>query len=74
MLMISPERIFPFDHVAADIAGRIDARRRNEGREIGSNDAQIAAISLTRGLPLVTRNVKDFADVPLKLIDPWAAA
>lgn len=72
MAMLTPDQILPFDHRAAEIAGRIDARRRNEGREVGTNDAQIAAIAISRGLPIITRNGRHFADVPVSIIDPWA--
>jgi len=39
---------------------RVVADRTRAGLPISTEDAQIAAISLKQGLPLVTRNVKDF--------------
>ncbi len=36
-------------------------------------DAQIAAICRARGATCATRNVKDFAETGVELIDPWAA-
>ena len=34
-------------------------------------DSLIAAIGLAQDLPLDTRNVRDFADCGIALIDPW---
>ena len=36
-------------------------------------DAQIAAIALANGMPLATRNVRDFEDMGVEIIDPWTA-
>ena len=35
-------------------------------------DGQIAAIASSRGFTLATRNMSDFANLALDLIDPWA--
>jgi predicted nucleic acid-binding protein len=35
-------------------------------------DALIAATARTQGLTLVTRNVRDFADCGVALLDPWS--
>jgi predicted nucleic acid-binding protein len=34
-------------------------------------DAVIAATALAHGAPLATRNVADFAEIGLELINPW---
>jgi predicted nucleic acid-binding protein len=41
------------------------------GRPLQVPDGQIAATALEHGLTLVTRNVKDFTQLGLTLIDPW---
>ena len=38
------------------------------------NDAWIAATALTHGLTLVTRNVKDFERLPVRLLNPFEPA
>ena len=64
-------RIFGFDSEAARVVSRIAAHRRAQGRPISHADAQIAAIAQVRGAKLATRNVADFADCGLDVIDPW---
>jgi predicted nucleic acid-binding protein len=67
-------RSLPFDDLAADIYARVVADRTRAGQPISTEDAQIAAISLKQGLPLVTRNVKDFDSIAgLRIVDPWGA-
>jgi toxin FitB len=56
--------------VTEDIA--LESGRMSLGRSIGVADTLIAATALVHGMTLVTRNVRDFADTGVKLIDPWA--
>ena len=65
-------RILPFDSVAAVELAAILVLRKQLGRPIGSHDAQIAAIARSRGMSVATRDVVDFADCGVALIDPWA--
>jgi len=64
-------RIFGFESDAARVFSRIAAHRRALGRPIRHADAQIAAIAQVRGAKLATRNVADFADCGLNVVDPW---
>lgn len=41
------------------------------GRPIGQSDAQIAAIARSHGYSLATRNVADFADCGIQIVNPW---
>jgi predicted nucleic acid-binding protein len=66
------DRILTFDRDAAHAFAEISAKRRRLGRPIGELDAQIAAISRSRGAAIATRNVRDFEDCGVELIDPWS--
>lgn len=60
-----------FDDRDASAYAMISAHRLRIGRRIRELDAQIAAIALTRGLEIATRNVRDFEECGVKIIDPW---
>jgi len=64
-------RILPFDSPAASAYARIAAPRRQSGRPISQADAQIAAVAASRGASLATRNIADFVDCGIDVIDPW---
>src|SRR5262245_21870192 len=67
-------RILGFGADAAPAYARIAAGRRKAGRPIAHFDAQIAAITRSSGAVLATRNVDDFADCGVTLVNPWTAA
>ncbi len=68
-------RCLSFDERAAGIYARVVAGRTRAGQPISTEDAQIASIALVYGLPLVTRNVKDFGNIAgLTIINPWYEA
>ena len=64
-------RILPFDSAAASAYAEIAAVRQAMGRPIPEADCQIAAIARARGMAVVTRNVRDFADTGIDVVDPW---
>lgn len=66
-------RVLAFDGDAARHFTDIAASRRQAGRPISQIDAQIAAIARSRGASLATRNLDDFADCGVALINPWTA-
>lgn len=65
-------RILSFDSAAAVAYAEIAAARRQAGRPISQADAQIAAIAVSRGAALATRNVSDFEGCGVKIVNPWA--
>lgn len=64
-------RILPFDTDAALAYPEVAAGRKRAARPISQIDAQIAAIVRSRGARLATRNVRDFADCGITVVDPW---
>ncbi|MGT2479538.1 PIN domain-containing protein [Methylobacterium oryzae CBMB20] len=66
-------RILGFDSDAAMAYPEIAARRRKAGQPITQIDGQIAAIVASRGARLATRNVRDFVDCGIVVVDPWMA-
>ncbi|MGE3936701.1 MAG: type II toxin-antitoxin system VapC family toxin [Rhodospirillaceae bacterium] len=67
-------QVLSFDSDAADAYAEIGAARRAAGRPIVQFDAMIAAVARSPGDSLASRNVKDFGDCGVELIDPWSAA
>ena len=67
------DRILPFDSAAARAYAEIAARRRSAGRPTQSASCQIAAIARSRGMTVATRNVRDFGNMGIDVVDPWTA-
>ncbi len=65
------QRILSFDENAARIYGEVMGCMRGIGRPISSLDGQIAAIARSRNFAVATRNIKDFEECQLNLIDPF---
>lgn len=64
-------RVLPFDSNAARWYGQIMSDRKSLGRIMSLFDGQIASIALANGAALATRNVKDFDECRLTIIDPF---
>ena len=64
-------RILPVGKAEATQAAMYRAWRRQAGRSLEVGDALIAATAKVNGLVLATRNIRDFEDLGLELIDPW---
>ena len=64
-------RVLDFDASAADAYGDLAVERERAGRPMEGLDGLIAAIAKSRGLPVATRNMDDFAECGIDLINPW---
>lgn len=71
--VVFKDRIAPFDQAAGEMAGRLAAVRRRKGAAVDHRDTQIAGIAISRRATLVTRNMRDFADLEIDVINPWTA-
>lgn len=67
-------QVLPFDAVAAAHYPVIVTGRDRAGIPIDGFDAQIASICHAYDAALATRNLKDFQDTGIDVIDPWQAA
>ena len=67
-------RVLPFDSNAARAYADIAAASRAAGHPISQSACQIAGIARSRGMAVATRNVRDFSDTGVEVIDPWASA
>lgn len=66
-------RVLPFDQSAAERSAVISSTRIGMGTNKDTRDTQIAGIVMANRATLATRNTKDFADLDIPLVDPWAA-
>ena len=63
--------VVEFDHDDAREAGRVRAALAANGLPIGPYDVLIAGQALSRGLILVTHNMREFGRVPGLLLEDW---
>ena len=73
-LFLSPLTLLPFDESVIWHYGLIRARLEKRGTPIGPMDTMIAAHALSKGLTLVTNNVREFERVPDLRLENWAMA
>ena len=64
-------RILPFDSAAARAYAIIKAERRVSGGSYTTEDCMIAATAKSIGAAVATRNVRDFEDCGVEVINPW---
>jgi predicted nucleic acid-binding protein len=64
-------RILAFEEASARNFAKIVAARNSTGRPIAQFDGMIAAICAARRAALATRNVSDFDNCGLRIINPW---
>lgn len=62
-------RVIPIDAAVADRWGRMVAVAEHP---LPAIDSLLAATALHHDLSLVTRNIRDFSDLGVSLINPWA--
>ena len=63
VLAFTIETASAWAHMCADVEAK--------GKPMAAFDSIIAATALENGLALVTRNVSDFAQAPVVLVNPW---
>ena len=64
-------RILAFDEAAAHRYVEVMGRRKEIGRPLDIRDGQIAAIAWVKGYAVATRNVRDFVECGVEIINPF---
>ena len=65
------QRVLPVGTPEAVWAATLKACAHREGRVLELADALIAGTAVTKDLSVATRNVRDFGDLGVEVIDPW---
>ncbi len=65
------ENLLAFGLREAPHYAAIVASRRRQGKDIAPLDAQIASIAAASGIPVATRNVRDFEGCGIDVFNPW---
>jgi toxin FitB len=66
-------RILPVNDAVADRWGMLAAEAKREGSSLSAIDGLLAATALQYNLTIVSRNVADFGDTPVPVLNPWEA-
>jgi len=66
-------RVLPFDIAAADAYAELFAARRKAGRPPATVDLMIAAVAISNGVGVATRDIADFDGCGVAVVNPWTA-
>ena len=73
-IFLSAYNILPFDDEDAMAFGEIRALLNSQGMPIGPYDLQIAAQGVSKGLIVVTHNVKEFCRISNLTFEDWVVS
>ena len=68
------EQILPLDRASAEWAARFRAEADRSGRPPDLADMLIAGTAMAHNLTVATRNVRDFEDLNVEVLNPWEAS
>lgn len=66
-------RVLDFDADAAVAAALLAAKRQKAGKPVDIRDTEIAGIAIARRATIATRNVRQFEDLDIPVVNPWTA-
>jgi tRNA(fMet)-specific endonuclease VapC len=64
-------KVYNLDRDASLVFGRIKMALKKKGLIVGELDLLIAAIAISNNLILVSRNIKDFENIPDLTLESW---
>ena len=67
-------QVLPYDEAGAAHTGQLRAELASQGKPIGPYDQMIAGHARSRGLVLVTNNLREFKRVPGLRVEDWVSA
>jgi predicted nucleic acid-binding protein len=67
-------RLLAFDEESARHYGVLMGRRKAMGRPLSALDGQIASIARAKGGAVATRNIRDFVECGVEIINPFESA
>jgi predicted nucleic acid-binding protein len=70
LMHLYSDRIIAFDLEAARVAGRLSDLARGRGLSPGAADIAIAATARRHGMVVLTRNLRRFASIDVRAVDP----
>jgi toxin FitB len=68
-----PANVLPVTKAIGDRWAVLSTRAQEKGIQLAVMDGLIAATALEHDLTFATRNVKDFAGLPVRLLNLWEA-
>ena len=72
LLEVFADRIVDIDRPIAAAWAQVMVRCETAGKPLATMDAFLAATAAVRGYTLVTRNISDFAETGVALLNPWS--
>jgi predicted nucleic acid-binding protein len=66
-------KILAIDSAVADRWGLLAAEAKRKGSSLSAVDGLLVATALQHNLTLVSRNVADFANTAVSILNPWEA-
>ncbi len=74
LLELFKERVLPFDTEAARHYAELAVTARNDGRGFPTPDGYIAAIAVSRGFIVASRDISPYEAAGVTVINPWKEA
>ncbi len=65
------DRVLDYDKPAARFFARIAADRTKRGLHVARMDTMIASVAAVRAMAVATRNISDFSECGVTVINPW---